>query len=107
MLNSNNNGLLVPLNFLHRNKHKCDQCDEKFQNYDDLIQHARHVHHHTIVTCTTCGKEFIHEHDRLHHAREEHQELMKERSHRASYPDEFQKPQDRVEKSTHKFSDDL
>ncbi|NDB32956.1 MAG: hypothetical protein EB160_05885 [Nitrososphaeria archaeon] len=58
------------MDFLHRNKNKCDQCNEKFSSYDELIHHARHVHHHAIVKCSDCGKEFIHEKDRLHHQRE-------------------------------------
>jgi hypothetical protein len=27
----------------------CDQCGQKFEKYDELIAHARHVHHHPIV----------------------------------------------------------
>jgi uncharacterized Zn finger protein len=53
-------------------KFSCDQCPARFENYDDLIKHAREVHHHAIVRCQDCGKEFIHEKDRLHHVRQEH-----------------------------------
>ncbi len=53
----------------------CDQCGEKFKKYEDLIHHARSIHHHPIVKCQECGKEFIHEKDRLHHVREEHKKL--------------------------------
>ncbi|MBM3896747.1 MAG: hypothetical protein FJ360_03275 [Thaumarchaeota archaeon] len=56
----------------HLNKNKCEQCDKKFSKSDDLIAHARQVHHHTVVKCSKCGKEFLHEKDRLHHTREEH-----------------------------------
>jgi uncharacterized Zn finger protein len=49
------------MNLFHRTKYECDQDGEKFKSYDELIQHARHVHHHPIVKCHNCGKEFIHE----------------------------------------------
>ena len=54
------------------NENICDLCGDEFVNYNDLIAHARHVHHHPIMKCHECGKEFIHEKDRLHHIREEH-----------------------------------
>ena len=57
---------------LHHNKYTCDQCGQKFENNEDLIEHARSIHHHPIVKCHNCGKEFIHEKDRLHHVKEEH-----------------------------------
>jgi uncharacterized Zn finger protein len=53
------------------NEHTCDLCGKEFVNHEDLIAHARHVHHHPIMKCHDCGKEFIHEKDRLHHVREE------------------------------------
>ena len=95
------------MDFFHRNKNKCEQCNEKFPSYDELIHHARHIHHHQIVKCTGCGKEFIHEKDRLHHARKEHEKKMKERSHKEARHDERGPPQDRVDKQTRHFSDDL
>jgi RNase P subunit RPR2 len=68
------------LDILHHSKENvCDQCGEKFANHEDLITHARHVHHHTIVKCHECGKEFIHEKDRLHHVREEHKKKVESR----------------------------
>jgi uncharacterized Zn finger protein len=69
------------LDILHHQKEKivCGQCGEKFAKYEDLITHARHVHHHPIVKCHECGKEFIHEKDRLHHVREEHEEKIDSR----------------------------
>jgi formylmethanofuran dehydrogenase subunit E len=70
------------LDILHHNKENetvCDQCGEKFANHEDLINHARHVHHHAIVKCRECGKEFIHEKDRLHHVREEHKKKAERR----------------------------
>jgi DNA-directed RNA polymerase subunit RPC12/RpoP len=70
------------LDILHHDKEKedvCDQCGEKFAKHEDLISHARHVHHHTIVKCHECGKEFIHEKNRLHHVREEHKKKVERR----------------------------
>lgn len=87
-------------------KNNCTQCDAKFSNHEDLVTHVRHEHHKTIVKCQKCGKEFIHEKDRLHHARKEHEEEMRERSRKASYPDEY-KTQDRVDKYRARFSDKL
>jgi uncharacterized protein with PIN domain len=73
------------LGILH-NKGKedvCDQCGEKFAKYEDLITHARHVHHHhPIVKCDQCGKEFLHEKDRLHHVREEHKKKVESRQYK-------------------------
>jgi len=60
------------MDFFHRKKNKCEQCNEGFATYDELIRHARDIHHHQIVKCTDCNKEFIHEKDRRHHARKEH-----------------------------------
>ena len=54
------------MDLLHHKMNVCDQCGEKFESYEELIGHARHVHHHTIVKCHESGKEFIHEKDRLH-----------------------------------------
>jgi len=72
------------LDILHHHKEKivCDQCGEKFAEYDDLINHARHIHHHPIVKCNDCGREFIHEKDRLHHVREEHEQKIDSRVHK-------------------------
>ena len=58
------------------------QCGQKFEKYDDLIAHARHVHYHPIVKCHDCGKEFIHEKDRLHHVKEEHEKKVDRRTHK-------------------------
>jgi hypothetical protein len=63
----------------NKEKDVCDQCGEKFTKHEDLIGHARHIHHHPIVKCHECGKEFIHEKDRLHHAREEHKKKVESR----------------------------
>jgi len=95
------------MDFFHRKKNKCEQCDERFTTYDELIHHARHIHHHQIVKCTGCGKEFIYEKDRRHHARKEHEKKMFERSHKEPHHDERRTPQDRVDKQTHHFSDEL
>ena len=54
----------------------------KISKYEDLINHARHIHHHPIVKCNECGREFIHEKDRLHHVREEHEAKMDSREYK-------------------------
>ena len=58
------------------------------------------------MKCQKCEREFIHEKDRLHHARKEHEEEMRARSNRKSYPDEY-KTQNRADKFRERFSDKL
>ena len=95
------------MNLFKRNKNKCEQCNEKFETHEELIHHARHIHHHPIVKCTGCDKEFIHEKDRLHHSRKEHQDMLHERSYRESHPEERGTPQERVDRHTSHFDDKL
>ena len=99
--------------FPNKNKNvpdKCDQCGQKFKKYDELVAHARHVHHDTIVKCNDCGREFIHEKDRLHHVREEHKQKEDYRTHKDSYKTTKKKigsPQDQVDESTKNFGDNF
>ena len=98
------------MDLLHyNNKNIYDQCGEKFGNYDDLIKHALHIHHHTIVKCQYCGKEFIHEKDRLHHAREEHEkELVDYRIHKDEYKGKtIKSPQEEVNEHMRNFGDNF
>jgi hypothetical protein len=102
------------LDIFHRhNKEKedvCDQCGEKFANHEDLINHARHVHHHTIVKCHECGKEFVHEKDRLHHVREEHEKKVEGREQKNLHRHEIKnptRPQADVDAHTKNFSDNF
>jgi uncharacterized Zn finger protein len=94
--------------FQHK-KNICDQCSEKFESYDELIKHARHIHHHPIVKCQYCGREFIHEKDRLHHAREEHQKELEYRTHRDEYTQHKVKPtaQEQVDEKMRSFGDNF
>jgi len=81
----------------------------KFTEYNDLIKHARHDHHHEIVKCNECEKEFIHEKDRLHHSREEHQKKIESRIHKNEHKHEKKSTstQDEVDAHMRKFSDNL
>lgn len=90
-------------------KFKCEQCKSKFAKYEELINHARHIHQHPIVKCSECGKEFIHEADRLHHVRKEREEKMERRIHKSEHKHEQKKPspQDDVDKHTRNFSDNF
>lgn len=111
------------MGLLHKS-HKCDQCESKFDEYQDLIDHAREVHHHPIVKCRECGKEFVHEKDRLHHAREEHEKKIRLREekqaegseHHQHHGDEHHHrhgsstsltPQEEVDAHNKKFSDNF
>ena len=64
------------MDFLHHKKFVCEKDNEKFETYEELIAHSRHIHHMTILKCDGCGKEFIQEKDRLHHVREEHEKEL-------------------------------
>lgn len=90
------------------NNNICDQCGQKFEKYDELIAHARHVHHETIVKCHDCGKQFIHEKDRLHHVREEHERKMDHRTHKWEHAhDKKINPQEQVDEQTRNFGDNF
>ncbi len=98
------------MDLLHHNKYVCDQCGEKFKNYDDLISHARHIHHHTILKCNNCGKEFIHEKDRLHHVREENEKKLDYRTHKDEHKHGTKKtpsPAEDVDESMKNFGDNF
>jgi DNA-directed RNA polymerase subunit RPC12/RpoP len=86
----------------------CDQCGQKFEKYDELIAHARHVHHHPIVKCHDCGKEFIHEKDRLHHVKEEHEKKVDRRTHKWEHAhDKKINPQEQVDEQKKNFGDNF
>ena len=97
------------MDFLHKEKHVCDQCGEKFNTNSELVQHARHAHHHPIVKCLECGMEFVHEKDRLHHAREEHEKKVENREHKDHHRHDAEDltPQEELDLQTHKFSDNF
>jgi hypothetical protein len=70
------------IGLLHREKNECDDCHEKFSNYDELVIHARDVHKRHVIKCRYCGKQFIHEKDRLHHERDEKEKKVDFRRHK-------------------------
>jgi len=43
----------------HHNMNVCDLCGKEFDINEDLITHARHVHHQPILKYHECGKEFV------------------------------------------------
>lgn len=97
--------------FPNKNKNvfdQCDQCGKQFEKYDELVAHARHVHHDTIVKCKDCGQEFIHEKDRLHHVRKEHEQKVDYRTHKDSYKTKkIGSTQDQVDETTKNFGDNF
>jgi len=95
------------MSILHHNMNVCDQCDEKFESYEELIAHARHVHHHAIVKCHECGKEFIHEKDRLHHVREVHEQKVDHRTHKWEHSQTPGNPQTDVDEHMRNFGDNF
>jgi hypothetical protein len=95
------------MNFFHHKKFVCEQDKVKFETYQELIDHSRHVHHITILKCNGCGKEFIHEKDRLHHVREEHEKELDRREHKDEYKKVVQRPQEEIDENSRKFSDNF
>ena len=95
------------MDLLHHNRNVCDLCGEKFESYEELIAHARHIHHHPIVKCHECGKEFIHETERLHHVREEHQQKVDHRTHKWEHSQETKNPQSNVDEHMRNFGDNF
>jgi hypothetical protein len=59
------------MSFLQREKNHCKLCKERFDKQEELVQHAKKVHHQPITKCRNCGMEFLHEEDRLHHVKQE------------------------------------
>ncbi|HXT83404.1 MAG TPA: hypothetical protein VN704_03590 [Verrucomicrobiae bacterium] len=101
------------MDFFHK-KYKCDEDGEKFETYDDLIEHTRKVHHRPILKCNNCGKEFLHEKDRLHHVREEHEKAMDARVHKNEHSHKKSgghegtgTPQDEVDAHMKNFGDNF
>lgn len=70
------------MDFLHRQKHECEECHGRFASYDELVQHSRELHKRRVVKCSYCGKQFLHEKDRLHHVREENEKKVDARRHK-------------------------
>ena len=95
------------MDFLHHKKFVCEKDNEKFETYEKLIAHYRHIHHMTILKCNGCGKEFIHEKDRLHHVREEYEKGLDQREHRDIYKKVIKNPQDEIDEQKRRFSDNL
>lgn len=93
----------------HRKRNICDECDKKFSHYEELVEHARHIHHHVIVKCDGCGKQFIHEKDRLHHVREEHEKKADYRTHKNEHTHKKKTPsiQEQMNEKNRKFSDNF
>lgn len=89
------------------NENTCDLCGKEFANHEDLIAHARHVHHHPIMKCHECGKEFMHEKDRLHHVREEHLKKADHRTHKWEHTKKVRDPQSDVDDHMHNFGDNF
>lgn len=93
--------------FHHKKEFDCEDCDKKFTDHTEFIEHEHTIHQRKIVKCE-CGLEFLHEKDRFDHQKEEHKKEMGSRSHRESYPGEYtSKIQDRVDEQTKRFSDNL
>ena len=97
------------MGLFQRKRNICDECNKKFLHYEELVEHARHIHHHVIVKCDGCGKQFIHEKDRLHHVREEHNKKVDYRTHRSEHAHKKKTSsiQDQVDEKNKNFSDNF
>ncbi|HXS61088.1 MAG TPA: hypothetical protein VN703_09805 [Candidatus Sulfopaludibacter sp.] len=99
---------------LFHKKYKCEEDGEKFDTYEELIEHAKKIHHRMILKCERCGKQFIHEKDRLHHVREEHEKEMDARVHKNEHQHKKEgnhkgtgTPQEEVDAHTRNFGDNF
>ena len=70
------------MGLFNRHKNDCEQCGQKFDSDEALIEHAKEAHKARPVRCASCGKEFLHEKDRLHHVREENEKKVDYRRHK-------------------------
>ena len=70
------------MGFLQRQKNRCKVCTKKFSKHEELVQHAKKVHHQPVTRCRECGMEFLHEEDRLHHVQQEKERKIDRRRHR-------------------------
>lgn len=102
------------MEFFHK-KYKCEIDNEKFDKYEELIEHSRKVHNTTILECLKCKKQFLHEKDRLHHVREEHEREMDARVHKnehshikgGGHHGEIGTPQEEVDSHMKNFGDNF
>jgi hypothetical protein len=98
----------IVMNLFHKKKYECDQDNKKFDNYEELVEHAKDVHHSNVLKCSSCGKQFIHEKDRLHHVREEHEKEMDARVHKNEHKHEKNAtPQEEVDSHMRNFGDNF
>jgi transcriptional regulator NrdR family protein len=97
------------MHLFQRKRNICDECNKKFSHYEELVEHARHIHHKVITKCDGCGKQFVHEKDRLHHVREEHDKKVDYRTHKSEHAHKKKTPsiQDQVDEKNRKFSDNF
>ena len=70
------------MGLFHRSKNECEQCKQKFDSYEALVEHAKEAHRARPVSCSSCGRQFLHEKDRLHHVREENEKKVDYRRHK-------------------------
>jgi hypothetical protein len=96
------------VDFFHKKKYECDKDDEKFDTYQELVDHAGNVHHSLILKCNKCGKQFLHEKDRLHHVREEHEKEMDARVHKSEHGHKTESnPQEDIDSRMRNFGDNF
>jgi uncharacterized C2H2 Zn-finger protein len=100
------------VDFFHKKKYKCDEDNERFGSFGELVEHSRKIHHSTILKCSKCGKQFIHEKDRLHHVREEHGRQMDARVHKNEHKPKHKgegegNAQERVNSNMKNFGDNF
>ena len=70
------------MKFFSLKKNNCKDCNQKFNNEEELAKHVKDVHKHNIRKCQKCGKIFLNEKERLHHIKEEKQKELEYRRHK-------------------------
>lgn len=93
-------------------KYKCEEDNERFGSFSELVEHSRKIHHSTILKCSKCGKQFLREKDRLHHVRGEHGKDMDARVHKNDHKHKHKSEgqgnaQERVNSNMKNFGDNF
>ncbi|MEE8132971.1 MAG: hypothetical protein V3T40_05290 [Nitrososphaerales archaeon] len=53
-------------------KQKCEDCNNSFGTWEELVEHAKSEHKRKVLKCSKCKMEFLQELKRFKHLKEEH-----------------------------------
>lgn len=55
--------------FSKKKNEQCSECNEKFQNHNELLDHGQIVHNRIIIKCPICNESFLHNQSRIEHTK--------------------------------------